>query len=86
MDVQCGGVDLLCGSDVLPVRQAPVDVQCGGVDLDGDGVFECLVTGSSRLMALINMDKRQYTETRNTACSGFTYWSCAVCQCFILSC
>ena len=42
--------------------QAPVDLRCGGLDLNGNGIFECLATGPSSMMALINMDKRQCAD------------------------
>ncbi|XP_037073749.1 uncharacterized protein LOC119094942 [Pollicipes pollicipes] len=74
-DSEAGGVMVVESSGAAKLwrqelYEAPTDLQCGGVDLNGNGIFECLATGPSRMMALINMDRREvewYLHAHNSS-------------------
>ncbi|KAF0293759.1 hypothetical protein FJT64_008514 [Amphibalanus amphitrite] len=63
-DSTAGGLMVVASSSGQKLWQqdlyeAPVDLRCGGLDLNANGIFECLATGGSSMMALVNMDKRR---------------------------
>ncbi|XP_043242206.1 uncharacterized protein LOC122391926 [Amphibalanus amphitrite] len=63
-DSTAGGLMVVASSSGQKLWQqdlyeAPVDLRCGGLDLNSNGIFECLATGGSSMMALVNMDKRR---------------------------